>query len=212
MTLDLAGDTAGVTADALLPAAGPVHRVLLEELSGAAVKNPILGFICVLAATCTSGYAGVYFEMILKGAKTSLWIRNIQMGLPSIVFALVSAYTKDLSAVREKGFFHGYTALVWGVILLQAVGGLVVAVVVRYADNILKAFASAVSIVMSCLLSAVLFSFHPTPAFMVGTLLVSVAVFLYSKPAPPDSREPMAPAPSRQGSLPLFDRHDRSSH
>lgn len=36
---------------------------------------------------------------------------------------------------------------------LQAIGGLVVAVVVKYADNILKGFAASFSIVSSCTLS-----------------------------------------------------------
>jgi UDP-sugar transporter A1/2/3 len=36
------------------------------------------------------------------------------------------------------------------VTILQAIGGLVVAVVVKYADNILKGFAASFSIVTSC--------------------------------------------------------------
>jgi UDP-sugar transporter A1/2/3 len=37
------------------------------------------------------------------------------------------------------GLVQGYTPLVLVVILLQAVGGLVVAATIKYADNILKA-------------------------------------------------------------------------
>ncbi|KAG5175194.1 nucleotide-sugar transporter-domain-containing protein [Tribonema minus] len=189
----------------------PLQRRLQEDGEAAALggfeelkmQRQLLGFLCVLAATCTSGFAGVWFEMILKGAKTSLWIRNVQMGLPSILFALASCYTKDLALLRDRGFFYGYTGIVWGVIVLQAVGGLMVAVVVKYADNILKAFASAVSIVTSCLLSALLFGFRPSPVFMVGTLLVSVSVFLYSKP---DGVKPLKAQASKQN-LPLFDSH-----
>jgi solute carrier family 35 (UDP-sugar transporter), member A1/2/3 len=153
-----------------------------DLLYNTASQSPVLGFVCVILAACTSGFAGVYFELILKGAKTSLWIRNVQMGLPSIAFAMASVYTVDAAKVQQNGFFYGYNSTVWSVILLQACGGLVVAVVVKYADNILKAFASAVSIITSCLLSAVLFGFRPQPPFIVGSALVSLAVFLYGKP------------------------------
>ena len=38
----------------------------------------------------------------------------------------------------EKGFFYGYDLFVVYLVALNATGGLLVAVVVKYADNILK--------------------------------------------------------------------------
>lgn len=40
----------------------------------------LIGFGAVLASTLTSGFAGVYFEKILKTGPTSVWMRNIQLG------------------------------------------------------------------------------------------------------------------------------------
>jgi UDP-galactose transporter len=103
-------------------------------------KNSIVGFIAVVIAACLSGFAGVYFEKILKNSHTTLWMRNIQMSLSGIVISLIciGLNDQDWKVVSEHGFFYGYTYIVWGVIFLQAVGGLLVAVVVKYADNILK--------------------------------------------------------------------------
>merc|ERR1711865_807004 len=68
-----------------------------------------------------------------------------------------------------------------GVIILQAVGGLVVADVLKYADNILKCFGNAVSIVLSCLLSEiVLQEFSPDMLFAYGVIMVLLATSLYS--------------------------------
>lgn len=170
--------------------------VALAELSGLSTKrvasasigaeehvqSPFLGFMCVMAAACTSGFAGVYFEMLLKGSKTSLWIRNIQMGIPSILISLFSVVVKDWSNVRTKGFLFGYNWTVVGVVLLQAIGGLVVAVVVKYADNIRKSFATAVSIIISCIMSTFLFDFHPNGVFVLGVMCVCASVFIYSRP------------------------------
>merc|ERR1711920_752040 len=88
---------------------------------------------------------------------------------------------QDGDKIKADGFTQGYSPLVWGVILLQAVGGLVVAAVLKYADNILKCFGNALSIVLSCILSAVLLrEFVPDLLFVFGTLLVLVATTLYS--------------------------------
>jgi UDP-sugar transporter A1/2/3 len=105
-------------------------------------QNHIVGLVAVLCAACTSGFSGVYFEKILKGSRTSLWIRNVQMGLPSIIIAYMAVYFKDGAAVAEHGFLGGYNNTVWSVVIVQAVGGLIVATVVKYADNVLKVFVS----------------------------------------------------------------------
>ena len=42
--------------------------------------SSIVGVVAVFLACITSGFAGVYFEMVLKGSKQSLWLRNIQLG------------------------------------------------------------------------------------------------------------------------------------
>lgn len=62
---------------------------------------------------------------------------------------------------------------------MQAGGGLLVAVVVKYADNILKGFATSLSIIVSCIASIYLFDFHLTLQFAFGAFLVIVAIFLY---------------------------------
>ena len=104
------------------------------------------------------------------------------MGLPSIVISLVTIFIQDGSTVREKGFFVGYSPMVWIVVIVQAVGGLIVALVVKYADNVLKTFAASFGIVISCIISAIFFDFHPNFAFLVGTALVVISTVLYSQP------------------------------
>lgn len=145
-------------------------------------QNRSLGLFAILCAACTSGFSGVYFERILKGSSISLWIRNIQMGAPSIVLSLLTVYIQDGNAIRGKGFFVGYSPTVWTVIIVQAIGGLIVAVVVKYADNVLKTFASSFGIVISCIVSSILFGQSYNSAFVVGASLVVFSTVLYSKP------------------------------
>lgn len=237
------------------------HKVN-KSSSSSEDQSPTLGFLCVLMACLTSGFAGVWFEKILKnvGSRTpgllsgkaaaaapatataeaaakddvstasssllvgagpttrrvstvtpsstapstassspsitaspssistsaataaaanSMWIRNIQMGATSVAMALLAVYSKDGAVVAEKGFFYGYNWAVVGVILLQALGGLVVALVVVHADNIMKGFGSSISIVLSCTLEWLLFDFQPSLLFVLGAGLVNVALFVY---------------------------------
>lgn len=107
-------------------------------------------------------------------------MRNIQLSLLSLPLSLLTSFVSDNTEISEKGFFFGYDLFVYFLVLLQAGGGLIVAVVVKYADNILKGFATSLAIVLSCMVSIYLFSFQLTLQFSFGTILVIVSVFLYS--------------------------------
>ncbi|KAI5610450.1 UDP-N-acetylglucosamine transporter, partial [Silurus asotus] len=143
--------------------------------------SPFVGLVAVLVACFSSGFAGVYFEKILKETKQSVWVRNIQLGLFGLVFGLCGMLVYDGERVKEHGMLQGYNTITWTVVSLQALGGLVIAAVIKYADNILKGFATSVSIILSTLISYFwLQDFEPTSIFFVGAMLVIVATFLYS--------------------------------
>ena len=145
-------------------------------------QRPFIGFLAVIASSLCSGFAGVYFEKILKGSTGTIWLRNIQMGIFGILLGVAGAFINDGSEINKKGFLFGYSTLVWIVIGMQAFGGLLVAVVVKYADNILKGFATSFSIILSCIISVYIFSFTVSVQFVGGTCLVMFAILLYSKP------------------------------
>jgi len=144
-------------------------------------QSQIVGLLSVLVSCISSGFAGVYFEKILKGSKGSLWLRNIQLGGFGMVFGLAGMAVNDGATVNEKGFFYGYDLLVWFIVVFQAFGGLLVAVVVKYADNIMKGFATSAAIILSCVASVYLFDYVITLQFTFGTLLVILSVYLYGK-------------------------------
>ena len=73
-----------------------------------------------------------------------------------------------------------------GVLLQVSLGGLLVSLVMKYADNVVKGFATSLSIVLSSLASAFIpaFDFQPTAYFVAGSTLVILATILYSSPSP----------------------------
>ena len=127
--------------------------------------NYSIGVTAVLIAAAVSGLAGISFEKLLKESATqsSVWIRNIQLSLYSLVAALLGGVIyQDGEGIMEHGFFEGYNWVVWTAVCLQSVGGLIASIVIRDADNIVKNFATSISIVISCVASMLIFGFTIT--------------------------------------------------
>lgn len=167
-----------------LGAVSPKPKLTSNSSVAERIQHPHLGFIAIIIASVLSGFAGVFFEKLLKTSTKSLWVRNVQLAGFGIPIGLVTVLLQDGSKVKENGFFYGYDGVVMTVVLLQSFGGLLVAAVVKYADNILKGFATSVAIIVSALLAIYLFSFHPTGYFVVGTVLVCTATVLYARYPP----------------------------
>ncbi|KAL7809561.1 nucleotide-sugar transporter domain-containing protein [Trichoderma gracile] len=145
--------------------------------------NYSLGVTAVLVAAAVSGLTGVYFEKLLKESPTqaSVWVRNLQLSFYSMIAALFGGVMwQDGAGIREHGFFEGYNAVVWVTIVLQACGGLLSSIVIRDADNIIKNFATSISIILSFLVSVYVFEFEVTLTFLLGTMLVLLSTYMYS--------------------------------
>jgi len=158
-------------------------------------QNMLTGLIAVACACFCSAFAGVYFEKVLKKptsdgaskkAPVSLWMRNIQMAFFSVCIAFISKLGNyAISEVDSaKPFCHGFTSWVWAVVVLQAGGGLLVAAIIKYADNVLKGLATGVSVVTSTACSMLLFGTPLTFQFFMGAIVILGSVFFFSNDMP----------------------------
>ena len=170
-----------------------------------------LGLAAVLVAAVSSAFASVYFEKILKAAPPppkvhatgspqagsplrpqpaasgSLWERNIELCAWTVPLNLLLAAwpTKGggLSALLREPL-RGFDASTWGIIVVNGIGGLLVAAVIKYADNIWKGFATAGAIVLTGTIAPLL-DLGPPPSMMLisGAALVVGSVILYAMPS-----------------------------
>ncbi|GAA5902028.1 hypothetical protein JCM6882_000172 [Rhodosporidiobolus microsporus] len=132
------------------------------------------------------------FPPQLRANSPTLWARNLQLSVPSLLFSFLGVLlSRPVWSAWEKhsadgvvsalgGMWDGFSPLVWGVVANQAIGGLLVAMVVRKADSVAKGFATSIAIVLSTLSSAVLFHIVPGNLFILGAGLVIGSTVLYS--------------------------------
>lgn len=165
-------------------------RRLVEDVT--AKGNLITGLVAVSIACLSSALAGVYFEMVIKKptkegdtprAPVSVWMRNVQLAFFSVVIGVFQFHALKGDDAK-KPWMHGFTIWVWILVALQAGGGLLVAAVIKYADNVLKGLATGVSVVTSTLLSMVFFKTPMTFQFCFGAFMILASVYLFSNDFP----------------------------
>ena len=167
-------------------------------------QNLFAGLMAVTIACLCSAFAGVYFEKVLKHstndggharAPVSMWMRNVQMAFFSICIALINMYRErdargysgDVDENNDplmKPFMHGFTAWAWVIVALQAGGGLLVAAVIKYADNVLKGMATGVSVATGTLASTFLFGTTLSMQFGFGAMMILFSVYFFSNDLP----------------------------
>lgn len=154
-------------------AAAPLHKKRSATYEGIqedeSLTNPqmnaVLGVAAAISGCIVSAGASVYFEKILKDSNTqaSLWIRNVQLAFYSLFPALfIGVMFVDGEEIAQHGFFVGYNWFVWTTIAFQSLGGILVSLCVKYADNIAKSFAMGISILVSLCASVWFFDFEVT--------------------------------------------------
>jgi UDP-sugar transporter A1/2/3 len=128
------------------------------------------------------GFAAVYFEKIIKSSEhaSNLWTINFMLASISTVLAILACLSNQWTEVLELGFFHGYDWIVILLVVLGACDGLVVALVVKYTDNIAKSFAASLAIVVTCLAALYSGDFVLTQQFFFGGFAVVGASFIYA--------------------------------
>ncbi|KAL9261355.1 CMP-sialic acid transporter 4-like protein [Drosera capensis] len=145
------------------------------------LQTPVQGWVMAIVMALLSGFAGVYTEAIIKKRpQRNINVQNFWLYVFGMAFNLVAILVQDFDAVIYKGFFHGYSFITVLMIVNHALSGIAVSMVMKYADNIVKVYATSVAMLLTAIISVFLFRFHLSLAFFLGSTIVSVSVYLHS--------------------------------
>lgn len=140
------------------------------------------GIVAVGASCLGSGFAGVYFELVLRNAPPlcTFWLRNLQMYICGVIASAAALLLSQGTSIMNSGFFFGYTPLVILVTVMSASTGLFISVVIHRLSNIWKSFSTALAVVITSVASAALFDKTIDAWFVVGAALVISSPCLYA--------------------------------
>ena len=97
--------------------------------------------------------------------------------------------------MRSKGVLWGFTPAAWTVVACNALNGLAISAVLKYADNIARVYAHAIAMMLTMTISVQLFEAPVTPQLVIAVLLVATSTLQYNLPSD------VASSPDEQSSL-----------
>ncbi|GAX17768.1 solute carrier family 35 (UDP-sugar transporter), member A1/2/3 [Fistulifera solaris] len=156
--------------------------------SNGSTSSVTLGISAALGISFSSGIASVYTERVIKGNKNKniseqeygLAYTQVQLALMSILTMGTYAFIQDWDVIQTYGLFHNFTSWAALSVVNNAVGGLIVASVLKYADSVLKGYATALAATLTGILSYFMFGTALNSIYFMGIINVLVAVILYN--------------------------------
>jgi len=145
-----------------------------------------VGVVATLLIATLSGFAAVYTERVLKHSKLVahsqqdvLPYMQIQMALASLVIIWAFALVMDFPTIIEYGLWHGFDRRAVASVVSSAMGGLIVSAVLKYADSVLKGYATSASVILTGILSASFFGTTLDLHFVLAVVNVTCSIALY---------------------------------
>merc|ERR1719188_1733147 len=79
-----------------------------------------------------------------------------------------------------SGLFSGYNSWAVAVVLNNALNGLAISAILKYADNIARVYAHAAAMMATMLLSVAFFGESPTPQLVIAVSIVGASALQYN--------------------------------
>lgn len=150
--------------------------------------NHTRGLVGVLLASFISGLAGAYTQKFLQQGVSGIGVgRNSYLFTMEIcvismfVMAISMLKSKDGDSIRDHGFFHNWTPSTIIPITTNALGGIFVGLVTKYAGSVKKGFA----LIFGLLISGILQMFTEedkrlTLEQVLGGILAGFSLWMYA--------------------------------
>ncbi|KAH8814816.1 UDP-galactose transporter [Xylogone sp. PMI_703] len=147
---------------------------------------PFSTYLILLFQVLLSSLSGVYNQALLKAENASLHADNMILYAAGTVINLLLHITIKVFKADEPGFLSGYGSIDAIMVIISNIFiGLAMTAVYKYADAVIKCFATAVSTGILLYLSPIFFNAKLSFLTLPGTIVVFIASWLYVEGAPP---------------------------
>lgn len=169
----------------------------INSNGGGTLQAPIQGYILGIVSACLSATAGVYTEFLMKKNNDNLYFQNLQLYGFGTIFNAVRLTVDDYNSSYENGFWlstglRGWNSVTWMIAINFAFSGLFVSWIMKFADTIVKVYATSSAMLLTALLSVWFFDLEPTLQLFLGILIACISINLYFMP---NDSPPPPPAP-----------------
>ncbi|KAF6828901.1 cmp-sialic acid transporter [Colletotrichum plurivorum] len=159
---------------------------------------PFSTYFILLFQVFLSASSGVYNQALLKTDDSSLHADNMILYAAGAVMNLMCHIVIKVLKADEPGFFEGYNSFGAIMVIVSNVFiGLAITAVYKYADAVIKCFATAVATGILLYVSPILFGTKLSFLVLPGTVVVFVASWLYMDNPPPKDATPASNEPQK---------------
>lgn len=153
----------------MLQACGMI-TVQYDPCKGAGVYSPF-AYGCLCLSTAITAISAARNEFLVKNFQITLNVQNAVLYSGGVIFNLLAflLLPNPNSKNANIGFFEGYDLLAIGVVCSNALIGIVITAVYKYADAVVKCIASDITAVLLIILS-----FFLRPPFLADNVVWSV--------------------------------------
>ena len=135
----------------------------------------VVGVSAVGVEAALSGLSNVYFEKVLKSTPLSVWERNVQLAAWSMcIYGPLAVYG------NPQHVLHGWSSLTFLVACLGALGGILIGLVLKFCDSIVKNLALSTAIITTALLDHLYFAGPMNVPILAAGAIVLVSIVTYT--------------------------------
>lgn len=148
--------------------------------AGSARLTVLIGGSIMLLNSCMSAFSNVFNEYLIKkeNPDAPLMFKNMQLYFWGVLINVPIALFE--AQHMNKSLTSGMDSMMpWAVLCTNALVGLSVSLVMKHADTIVMCFSTAAAVLLSSVVSVVLFNFSLSLAFMMGVAIYTSAFYLY---------------------------------
>jgi len=149
---------------------------------GFSLRVDLMFLVSIVVQSLMSSLGGVYNEFLLKkNVEIGMNVKNMYLYIFSIIFYFFFIMIFHWEMLTPSVYFKGYSPIVWGLIFIGAFCGFSTSLFLRHLNIILKEYAHSGEMIVTALISYVLFNVTITGNVLLSMFIVGFSIYFYNR-------------------------------